>query len=102
MMSPHKLELIEWLDHCSPMGSGWHTFSYVAEMTPMVVYTAGWVINDADGHIVVVATIDEDAGEVQGAMIILKNCIKDRKVLLDDADRDALSLSSPSPPKHPG
>lgn len=59
------LLLIKWVDAASHH-SGWEKLTAIAQQTPPVVYTVGWLLKRTKRHITVVASIvgDEGSGDV--------------------------------------
>ncbi len=79
------IELIEWLDHCS-LGGGrtWQPRSDVEELEPIKVRSVGWVIKEGEDALTMIS--HQHADEVYGELIIIKSCIKTRRVLVAKRD----------------
>ncbi len=81
----YRLERITWMDHCSmDNNTGWNPLSKVAEMTPEVINTVGWIIHESDTHLIIVGSFGEDNEQVASDILIIKSCITGREVLKDD------------------
>ncbi len=83
----YKVELIEWLDHCSldDPGVSWYPISRVQEdLAPEIIRTVGWVVKETDDILVVVGSFGQNNDHVADDTLIIKSCIKRRLILLDD------------------
>jgi hypothetical protein len=77
----NEMEYVEWLDHCSlgPTRT-WQDLSDAVELTPVKMYSVGWVIKETKKYIIVVPT-HNSSDHCYGEMLILKGCIVRRKIL---------------------
>ena len=59
------LLLVKWIDAASHH-AGWEKLDTIAQQTPPIVYTVGWLLKRTKRHITVVASIvgDEGSGDV--------------------------------------
>ena len=74
-----KLVIIEWLDAQSMADGGWQRRKDVEKLTPAVVKSVGWILEETKDHVTLIAH-DGDT-EVGGDFSIPKACIKKRRVL---------------------
>lgn len=83
-MDAYRLEIIQWLDHCS-INDNWKRNAEVKELEPAIVYSVGWVIHENDDYLTLVAHcgVDTDGNmsdeeQSTGEMCIVKSAITQR------------------------
>ena len=86
-----KLVKVKWLDHAAFHFTQWREEEAFEELTPVTVETVGWILRDAEDHIVLVATVANN-GSFSGDFLILKNCILDMKEM--EADHALARIAS--------
>ena len=85
MDAKHKIEMIEWADHCSLSNNdrGWRPWSEIENMEVVPIFSVGWVVKETDQYVIMVSHLGDD-NDVYGEMLIIKTCITRRLMLLDD------------------
>lgn len=76
-----KLVYLEWLDHSSFAHSYWKDRELLEELSPMLVKSVGWVVNQTEKTITIVSHAIEKNEQAAGEMCILKSAIKKKRVL---------------------
>lgn len=66
-----RLVLIEWTDACGGMRQGWKPTADMIGRKPHPCRSVGWIIEDADTHIVLVPHLSND-GDGDGELTIPK------------------------------
>lgn len=81
MASKNELEYVVWLDHCSlgPTRT-WQDLADAVNLKPVKMYSVGWIIKETKTYIILVPT-HNTSDHSYGEMLILKGCIKKRRVL---------------------
>ena len=83
-MTPPKLLLVEWLDHCSR--DGWNSLEEAGGMTPVTIITVGWVVKETETFLTLAGTADysnDDDVHFNSLFLIVKSCITSRKEIDD-------------------
>ena len=71
---------LEWEDHWSPSGGGWHDLEEGPPWKPLICCSVGWIVKEDSKGVVLAANIS-GGGDLSQCSYILKNCIKRRRRL---------------------
>lgn len=74
------LTFVEWVDHCASGDNSWQSIDELRQMTPLLVWSSGWLIEETKLYLVLASSIGQN-GAACGDILILKNCIMKRKSL---------------------
>lgn len=85
---PPRLEIIQWADHCSYSRAGWKDFDDLKELTPAVMHSVGWVVQEDNKKLVIMTHTSRENGNGTGEMCIIKSTVQRR-----------WRISDPSAPK---
>lgn len=75
-----KAMYVEWLDHASSEMQ-WNSKATRTLTGPFLVRTLGFLLEETDEHIVLVMSHTGEEETFFGEVLILKSCIKKKKVL---------------------
>lgn len=90
---PFPLVLVEWKDHYT--NDAWMPVRDMS-MAPEMCLTVGWLVRDAEDHVLVTSCIgpsDPEKDVMGGTWYILKNCITSMKVLRKGKNEKAKVVS---------